>query len=404
MFWKNIDTSAKNALSQRDKDRAIFLKAFLNLVIKYDHFVLFPHVKPDGDTLGCVFGFKEIIRTNYPNKKAYVVGDNFGLYPWMHMEFDNFLNYGFDFTNAVAIIFDVGESPRIQQFEKFFKNSQIQFGAVVKIDHHGSISDFHLDLSWDDPTYVAACCQVIQIADFYGWKLSPRAASFLYLGVCTDSLCFTADSTLPRSLILAAKTWRSGAEYRLINRNLNRRTWKSISAENFLLNNCTKTENIIWFKMTLDIKEKLGIKNTKGYVNVFKNIEENWVWLMFAENEDHTYDLSIRSVNVSVRDIAIKYGGGGHDNASGVANVQEDKIPLIVNDCEQLVSEAKKKSLNYSQFSWDKSVLLEQENLEALKQTPKIIGEVKEFLKESEEMKQQLSEKKDTSDKKSKKE
>lgn len=402
MFWKSPEDSAKKALSQRDKDRATFLKSFLNLVIKYDHFVLFPHVNPDGDCLGCVFGFKEIICTNYPNKKAYVVGDNFGLYSWMHMKFDNFLNYSFDFSNAAAIIFDVGESPRIQQFEKFFKNSQVQFGAVVKIDHHGSISDFHVDLSWDDPTYVAACCQVVQVADFYGWKLSPRAASFLYLGIYTDSLGLTADSTLPRSLILTAKTWRSGAEYRLINKHLGKRTWKSISVENFLLSNCVKTENIIYIKVTLDMKKKLGISRTKGYVNVFRNIEEDWVWILFSENDDHTYDVNIRSITVSVRDIAIKYGGGGHDNAAGISSVSEDKIPSIVDDCEQLVAESKKKFLNHSQFSWDDSVLLEQENLEALKQTPQIIGEVKEFLKESEEIKENFSEKKSV--KKTKKE
>lgn len=168
MFLDRLELTVKQAMAQRDKDRAVFLRSFLNLVLKYDYIVLFHHVRPDGDSLGSVFGFQEIIRSNFPHKKVYVVGESSGMYSWMPMRFDNFLNYSFDFANSIAVVFDVGQSSRIQRFNRFFQNSHIRFGSVVRIDHHGISSDFHVDLTWDDPTYASTCCQIMQIADFYG--------------------------------------------------------------------------------------------------------------------------------------------------------------------------------------------------------------------------------------------
>lgn len=169
MLVDNIDEHNSRAMKQRDRDRAHFLKNFQNLILQYDHIVLFHHIKPDGDCLGGVFGLKELIKENFPNKSVYVVGSNpENLFPWLTMKFDNQINYDFDFSKAMAVIVDVGGSGRIDSFDKFFRTSRFLFGAVVKIDHHDFPSDFHVDLVWDDPTYVAACCQIVQLSEFYG--------------------------------------------------------------------------------------------------------------------------------------------------------------------------------------------------------------------------------------------
>lgn len=270
IFKKEAEGAAKLEMIQRDKERAFFLKSFLNLIVKFDHIVIFPHVSPDGDCLGGAFGFQELIRSNFPHKKAYVVGNSFGLYPWMPMEFSNFVNFGFDFGRALAVILDVGQSSRIQQFEKFFGNSKVRFGSIVKIDHHGCMSDFHIDLSWDDPTYASTCCQLVQIADFYGWKLTAKAASFLYLGICTDSMRFSIENVLPRTLILAAKTWRAGADHVNIHRLLGKRTWNSIKMQKHLIDKCTCTGNIIWYAMSYKERKDLGLETVKSLVNTFQ--------------------------------------------------------------------------------------------------------------------------------------
>lgn len=163
------DIYNKRAMRQRDLDRAHFLKHFQSLVLQYDHVVIFHHKGVDGDCLGAAFALKEIIKSNYPNKKAYVVGGSKShAYDFMSMKFDNEINVDFDFGMAMAVIVDVGQSERIDAFDRFFRNDRFGFGAVVKIDHHDTVPDFHVDLSWDDPTYVSTCCQIMQLADYYG--------------------------------------------------------------------------------------------------------------------------------------------------------------------------------------------------------------------------------------------
>lgn len=341
MLSGRIDEHNKRAMNQRDKDRSHFLKNFQNLVLQYDHIIIFHHNNPDGDCLGSSFGLKGIINANYPNKRVYVVGSNpNSLYSWMSMKFDNLINYDFDFANAMAIILDVGQSSRIDSFDKFFRNSRVSFGAVVKIDHHDSVSDFHVDLVWDDPTYASTCCQIVQLADFYGWRMPPKAASFLYMGICSDSLRFSVESVVPRTLILAAKTWRNGADYTDIHRRLKNRSWSQLKLSNYLIDKAIKTEHVIYGVVSQSEVEKFNVSHVKSMVNVYEHIEDCWVWMLMLEKPRDIFEVGIRSVYVSAKDLAIKYGGGGHEQAAG-CRITLDQIQNLVNDAERMVKTAK---------------------------------------------------------------
>lgn len=411
MILENIDEEVKRLVEKRNKDRAEFFKCFIQLVEKHSSIFIFFHVNPDGDCLGAAFGLKELILTNFPGKKAYALGDTYGQFPWLNMQPDQNIGIDHDFSDSLAVIVDVGNKDRIQGFTKYFEYSKIKFAAVSKIDHHGVVSDFKTDLSWDDPTYAATCEQIMQIADYYGWKVTPVAATYIYLGMCTDSQRFLFDSVLPRSLVLAAKAWRAGADKNLIHGKLTHRTWASICTSSYVLSHCNKTDNIIWAYLTQKDLDKLGIKDAKGLINAFQNLEEYWIWMIFADSSDGKIKCDFRSINVSVRDLAIKYGGGGHPNAAGASIASAEIIKDITADAEAIVAKAKKefasqaekeaklKASNNKQLN--KKLL--KENLELLSDAEKFISvapnetwrELEDFNKATEEwVKEELAKKK----------
>jgi len=51
-------------------------KQALELIKKYDTIIIHRHTNPDGDAIGSQVGMKELIKTNFPQKTVYIVGDD----------------------------------------------------------------------------------------------------------------------------------------------------------------------------------------------------------------------------------------------------------------------------------------------------------------------------------------
>lgn len=48
-------------------------KIALEAIEKYQNIIILHHIRPDGDCLGSQFELAELIKTNYPNKKKFIV-------------------------------------------------------------------------------------------------------------------------------------------------------------------------------------------------------------------------------------------------------------------------------------------------------------------------------------------
>ena len=47
----------------------------LNKIKEYNKIMIHGHIRPDGDCYGSQFGLKDIIKTSFPEKEVYVVGE-----------------------------------------------------------------------------------------------------------------------------------------------------------------------------------------------------------------------------------------------------------------------------------------------------------------------------------------
>ncbi|VEU69236.1 Bifunctional oligoribonuclease and PAP phosphatase nrnA (plasmid) [Mycoplasmopsis canis] len=68
-------------------------------------------------------------------------------------------------------------------------------------------------------------------------------------------------------------------------------------------------------------------------VNIIANIKDHPFWVQFLEEEDGRVRVEFRSNGPIVRNVAIKWGGGGHERASGAIIDSFDLVEKVIDDC-----------------------------------------------------------------------
>lgn len=91
-----------------------FYKEFLRLVKKYKRIVVFRHIMPDFDALGCQFGLETWLKENFKDKEIKTAGDNHvvfseKIFPNVNKLSDTYLSE----EPFLAIICDVGDKKEL---------------------------------------------------------------------------------------------------------------------------------------------------------------------------------------------------------------------------------------------------------------------------------------------------
>ena len=77
---------------------------------------------------------------------------------------------------------------------------------------------------------------------------------------------------------------------------------------------------------------------SRGMVNVMADVKEIDIWANFTKDRNNGKILcEFRSKNLSIVQIAKKYGGGGHDLACGCTIDNEETIYKIIEDFNNLL-------------------------------------------------------------------
>jgi len=78
---------------------------------------------------------------------------------------------------------------------------------------------------------------------------------------------------------------------------------------------------------------------SRGMVNVMSDIRGVDSWVNFTETEGGVL-CEIRSNRYNINPIAVKYGGGGHQKASGATLKDREEAMRLLDDLNQLSKEA----------------------------------------------------------------
>lgn len=297
-----------------------------NLIEKYDTITIFRHVNPDGDAYGSSFGLGLWLKSHFPNKKIYITGKDEG----------TLLLYFFpsDFVTdetikqSLALVVDTANKERIS--DQRYQYAQ----KVVKIDHHpysGNYGDYEFI-----EESMSSSCEIITefIRSFQKEPLSYENARVLYAGMLTDTLSFTIASVTSKTLYLAAWLLESGLDVAQIQDELFLQDSNIYDYVTYLRGICTVDNGLVYAYVSTEAlaKYQLDFNQAKEFVNVYKSRKDAKIWVLMIEMPDGLFNLSIRSRNIVINDIATKFGGGGHKFASATKNLKFEETQQLLID------------------------------------------------------------------------
>lgn len=295
---------------------------------------IFGHVLPDGDCYGSQIGLKEAIRATFKDKEVFILGSGiprlFDRYGAMDEVSDEVI------ANSLALILDVANFERIEDQRYAMAYDK------VKIDHH-IYANTYGSVEWIDNS-AASCSQMI--AEFVkenNLAISPLGAEVLLLGLVTDSGRFQYSSTTSKSFDIASYLLLKGANLKELYDNLYVVEEKDLKYKGFVYSNYQLKEGVAYLKIPYStcVKYEITPDYAASMVNMIADIKGYPIWATFAESENGIVRVELRSSGIPIQPIAVKYGGGGHLQASGCRLESMDMANDVINDLIQLVKENK---------------------------------------------------------------
>ena len=306
----------------------------LDLIKKYDKIIIHRHKKPDGDAIGSQVGLKHIIKANFPEKTVLAVGDPAGRYAFVEDSTPDTVE-DTEYTDALAIILDTSARTLISD------DRYTTAAATARMDHHIFVEKI-ADVEVTDTSFESCCGLITAFAREQGLTLTPTAAKALYTGMVTDSGRFRYDSTTPETHRLAAHLLSVGFATNDIYRNLYSDDFCFIRLRaQFVLKIQFTEKNVAYIYTPADEAKSYGVDTftiSRGMVNVMGEIKGVDIWVNFTETEDGVL-AELRSGKYDINKIAVKYGGGGHEKASGATLKSREEAMLMLADLNALVEE-----------------------------------------------------------------
>ena len=309
-------------------------ETIIDVIHKYNTIILHRHTNPDGDAMGSQLGLKHILKSNFPQKQIYVVGDCAGIYDFMD---DCLMEELPDSTyqNALAIILDCGTKHLISD------NRYTLADCTIRFDHHlfcEKIADYEII----DSSYESCCGLITDFAMQSNLSIPPLGAKALFTGIVTDSGRFRYDSTTIRTFRLATFLMEQSIPLNEIYTDLYAEDFedKKLRAQ-FLLKIKFTKHHVAYIYTTLNEVNTLKkdiFSISRGMVNTMADIKGTDIWVNFTETETGIL-CELRSNLYNINPIAVKYGGGGHAKASGACVTSKEKAMLLLDDLDQLASQ-----------------------------------------------------------------
>ena len=306
----------------------------LSVIKEYNRIIIHRHLKPDGDAIGAQVGLKNLLKDNFPQKEIYAVGDSAGRYSFVEDSTPDDIPNEY-YNGALAIILDLS-APALVSDERYKLADK-----TVRIDHHLFIEKF-CDIEVTNSTYESCCGLIAEFARECNLKVNALAGKALFTGMVTDSGRFRYDSAGSRTFELASFLLKSGFSTADIYKELYADDFEFIRLRaSFILKIKFTPKNVGYIYTTKEEFEATGKDSftiSRGMVNTMADLKGVDIWVNFTETNDGVL-CEIRSSKYNINTVAVKYGGGGHEKASGATLKDKSVAISLLNDLNDLIQE-----------------------------------------------------------------
>ena len=300
----------------------------------YDKIIIHRHENPDGDALGSQIGLAALLRENYPEKKIFMVGDMSRRFAFMEgSEMDTIADE--EYEGALAIVLDTSASHLIS--DKRYTLAK----ETVRMDHH-LFCEKICDTELVDTSFESCAGLVAEFARVGGLRQTSLSAKSLYTGMVTDSGRFRYDSTSAKTYAVASYLMQTPFSTNDIYRNLYSDDFSFIRLRaEFVLKIQFTEKNVAYIYTTKEEVASYGVDTfsiSRGMVNTMGEIRGVDIWVNFTETDTGILT-EIRSSKYNINPVAVKYGGGGHQKASGATLSSREDAMAMLADLEALLEE-----------------------------------------------------------------
>ncbi len=309
-------------------------ESFLAQLSRYETIILHRHKNPDGDALGSQIGLKHLIAENYPEKKVYMVGDRAGRYAFMD---DSVMDETPDeaYRDALAVILDTSAKALISD-ERYTLAK-----ATARIDHH-IFCEKIAETEVTDSGFESCCGLITALAMEAGWKMTPLAAKSLFTGMVTDSGRFRYDAVNARTFRLASYLMEQPIDTNEIYGNLYAADFDQVLLRaRYALKIRFTEHHVAYVYAARDDVRALGADTftvSRGMVNVMADIRGVHIWVNFTEDEKGVL-CELRSDRTNINPVAVAFGGGGHQKASGATVADRETAMQMLDALDKLAEE-----------------------------------------------------------------
>ncbi len=278
------------------------------------------HEYSDGDSLGALLGLSQVLRGQGKEVRP-AIPDDAGLpLQYRFLPGREMLVAGSEIPAApeVFVALDCGNLDRLAGL----KEKAAAARTLINIDHHEDNAAFgHLNLV---VPYASSTAEIaFSLVQEAGWKLNLEAATCFYTGLLTDTGRFRHQNT-------SAATFRAAAELVDLGvdpQGLVARIYEQVSVPYLRLTGrvmerarLLESYPLIYSSLGQSDLEEMGVamSETEDLIDHLRVVGEAQAVLLLKEQEDGRLRASMRSIgDVSVGEVARRFGGGGHARAAG---------------------------------------------------------------------------------------
>jgi phosphoesterase RecJ-like protein len=309
-------------------------KELVKAIQATNNIVLATHIRPDGDALGSLFGFADILASLGKRVVCYLeepVPDLFTFLPVtarIETDLGRVLSFVDDCgKNIAGICLDCGDLSRLGRSGTELK----KIAPFMVIDHHQGNIGFG-DITWIEPGRSATGEMIYDLAGklFAGsenseQQISTNAAVCLYTAIVTDTGSFRYDSTTAHTFAVAGKLVAAGVDPGKISQSL----YDTASFERMqLMQRVLATlesffdDRVAVIQVSQQMLADTGtdFEDCEGFINMPRSIAgvQAAVFLKESDAETRHISVSLRAKGeCDVAEVAAQFGGGGHRNAAG---------------------------------------------------------------------------------------
>ena len=281
--------------------------------------LIMTHMRPDGDAFGSALALSAALDFfNIPNQVCDESDIPSNLTFMEGVEKVSKTPQG-NFDLVVTV--DCSDDQRLGGLSEDFYLAKRKKIDTVNIDHHISNTRFAKYNFVEE--CAANCMHMATLIEYMGAPFDKKTAECLLVGLLTDSGNFSHDDVKEKTLLLAAKLVKAGADINRLNYFLFKRQTRAramLHARTMSGMRFYHEERFAAIIVSKKNMEECGadVGMTEGFVDFPLNVDTVEVAASLLEIKKGQYKISLRSKTyVDVNRLAGCYGGGGHVRAAG---------------------------------------------------------------------------------------